>query len=247
MLTKTKEAAIASTAAALKLQKSSSEFAAEYEKYVGARDAAAAEFENLQAGEAEAKRAGVDVLRQHRRKMEDAELRRDVMAQLAEDCARERDAAIEREREQERVSAYEANEKEGSAWQKEVRSAYEELVRKTQALLARGKDIQQRRDLLNRDLPMGREALAHVESFRHLPPVPDREEEYEADEMIVRDGMVIGIGYERPKTHKVTRVRVIKGSPPVRPAPLWECFQAAGLKPGDLPFIVSNVVVRPLR
>ena len=228
-------------------EKSSAALNAEYEKQIAARDAAAAEFELLKDGRAAAKRGGKDALRAHKQKMEDVEDSRDVAAQLADDLKAKRDDAIECEREEARVAAYDAVQKEADAWAAEVLATYEDSCRKQQNLMARGKEIQDRLNLVCGDLPKGRKPLPHVEEkIRWIPAEPDREVEIEVERDVPPVDGHYFVGQVLRK-QKVKERRVIKGSAAIRPAPLWECFQAAGLKPGDPGFGVRGVPFRALR
>jgi hypothetical protein len=210
------------------------------DKFAAEAGAASAECKTLQIGEAAAARAGVEILREHRRKMEDAKLRHDVAFRRSEDSGRLGDEALEHERDEERLAAYQANQKEGDAWAAEL-PAYIEHCRWIEAFLKRGKQIQSTRLPINRELPAGFTPLEHIEAnARWLPAEPDRQEEVEVEREVVPDGRLgtRQIGKTFPK-EKVKEMRVIPGHRAVMPKPLWERFEAAGLKPYDPHFGVS--------
>jgi hypothetical protein len=244
MLQKTMKAATALTPVAA--AKSSVELAAEYDRLTAERDSAATEYDRLKEGEPAASRAGVEDLLQHRDKMLRVAARRDVAAQRAEDTARLRDAALEREREDDRRARYDAIVAKRDDIRRKLAARYDNLAAELRDLLAAEKEAQVETEKVNRDLPANCPLLDHIEApLRWIPAEPDREEEVAVEKAIKTSGNVyVSAGQPLP-TEKVKEKRTVKGASAIRPAPLWRLFQAAGFKPGDADFTAPGIAFRP--
>ncbi len=226
------------------LPRSSAELAAEDEKLAAAYHSVVAEIDELRAGEQQAARSSVpDALFEHRQKIAKAEARRDSLALRMEEREKDRASGVQSAEQMALLNAYETNREEGDVWQKELQDIYSDLCRRLFELLLRGRDIQARREsIVNRNLPQGCQPLPDVEHFRRLPAEPDREEQYEVEEIVHEAGRlaVFGVGVEPPKTRKVMKTRLVIGHAVVIPPRLWECFQAAPLQPNGSPFLIRG-------